>query len=266
MSDVIVSPLKRCTKCNQEYPATTEFFCKERGSLTAQCKVCNRIRNRQYRQAHLEEIREHNLQYYYANLEERRARNLQCYYAHADKRREYSRRYQHDNLEKIRERQRRCRQANPKKYRRVNTEKQREYKRRHRQIKPEIYKIAEHRRRARKHNLPDTFTNTDWQHALDCFGGCCAVCGRAKGLWHTIAADHWIPLTSPDCPGTVPTNIVPLCHSRKGDTDGCNNSKNNRDAWEWLVERYGARKAKRIIAKIQAYFAGLKTPPFGGGE
>src|SRR5581483_2176482 len=56
---------------------------------------------------------------------------------------------------------------------------------------------------ARKRSLPDTFTERDWQRALEYWDYKCAVCGRPRGLWHTLAADHWIPLTAPDCPGTV---------------------------------------------------------------
>jgi hypothetical protein len=65
-----------------------------------------------------------------------------------------------------------------------------------------------------------------------------------------------IPLTDPrpDNPGTVPTNIVPLCHG----VDGCNLSKSNGDPIEWLTSRYVPRKAKQILARIQAYFDSLK--------
>lgn len=86
------------------------------------------------------------------------------------------------------------------------------------------------------------------------FGGRCAVCERPPGLWHTIAADHWTPISSPDCPGTVPSNIVPLCHG----VDGCNNSKHDRDAAEWLSETRGKRQANKIIARIEGYFESIR--------
>ena len=35
--------VKICTKCHIDYPATTEYFCREKGGrygIKAQCKVC----------------------------------------------------------------------------------------------------------------------------------------------------------------------------------------------------------------------------------
>jgi len=79
----------------------------------------------------------------------------------------------------------------------------------------------------------------------------CAVCGREEGLWHTLAIDHWIPLASPECPGTIASNMLPLCHG----IDGCNNSKKHSPPEVWLLQRFGKHKAKQIIAKIASYFA-----------
>lgn len=113
-------------------------------------------------------------------------------------------------------------------------------------------KTASHRRRARQRDLPATFTATDWQRALDYFDCRCAVCKRPIGLWHTLAQDHWIPVSKGGA--YTPDNIVPLCH---GD-GGCNNSKWNKDAHEWLMERYSARKVAQIEKRIAAYFAWVK--------
>src|SRR5512141_2961524 len=87
----------------------------------------------------------------------------------------------------------------------------------------------------RKRKLPDTFTDQDWQRALEYWDYKCAVCGRPRGLWHTLAADHWIPLSDPECPGTIPTYIVPLCHGE----GGCNNSKRSRSPQAWLEAKLG---------------------------
>jgi bacterioferritin-associated ferredoxin len=114
-------------------------------------------------------------------------------------------------------------------------------------------KLAMQRRKARCLCLPDTLTEKNWDHALEYFHGCCAVCGRQlNDLFgeHTAAMDHWIPLSSPDCPGTVTTNIIPLCHG----IDGCNQSKGAREPLAWLKWKFGKRKAKQILKRIQAYF------------
>jgi len=132
-------------------------------------------------------------------------------------------------------------------YRRRATAKFREYGR-----------IKTHNRRARKRNLPNTFTPEQWRHALDYFHGCCAVCGRQMndlfGEFYP-AADHWIPLSykGKDNPGTTATNIIPLCHG----VGGCNNKKNSTMPDEWLEREYGKRKAKEIIARIETYFESI---------
>jgi hypothetical protein len=109
-------------------------------------------------------------------------------------------------------------------------------------------------REARKRGLNDAFTAKDLQIMFEAFGGCCAACGRPPGLWHTIAADHWIPLISPDCPGTVPHNMVPLCHG----VGGCNNIKNDKPAAKWLAEQFGKRKGKAIQRRIEAFLESRK--------
>lgn len=111
-----------------------------------------------------------------------------------------------------------------------------------------------HRREARKLNLPNTFTVEDYDYALAYFNGFCPVCeypladlfGKRKPH-----ADHWIPLNSPNCIGTVPANMVILCSE-------CNLSKWANDPLEWLIERYGKRKAAKINQRIQAFFATVR--------
>jgi hypothetical protein len=127
--------------------------------------------------------------------------------------------------------------------------------RRFRADNPDKRMVHKQKRMARKVGLPDNFTAQDWQNCLNYFDGCCAACGRPPGLFHTLAADHWIPLSSPDCTGTIPANIVPLCH---GDL-GCNNRKFNKDALTWLVESFGEKKGKQIFDKVQAYFSSLNS-------
>lgn len=119
---------------------------------------------------------------------------------------------------------------------------------------PEQHRANKHRRRARKRSLPNTITAADIQYALNYFKGCCAICGRPlNGLWHTGALDHWIPLASPDCPGSIATNELPLCQG----LDGCNNEKNDKYPTEWLIEKYGNRKANVILKRIKTYFSTL---------
>ena len=124
---------------------------------------------------------------------------------------------------------------------------------RYRQENKDKIAAKDARRRARKNGLPNDWTAKDEQYAFDYFEGLCAVCGKPlNGFWHTGAMDHWIPITADveDNPGTVPWNMVPLCHG----IDGCNNSKNAKMPEEWLIEQYGKRKAGQIIKRIEAFF------------
>lgn len=119
-----------------------------------------------------------------------------------------------------------------------------------------IGKIIKQRYRARQLSLPHNFSKHDWDIALHYFGNCCAVCGRPRGLWHTLAADHWIPLSAgiEGNPGTVAINIVPLCHGR----DGCNNSKSDKMPMDWLTQRFGTRQAKVISNRIESFFKSIR--------
>lgn len=114
-------------------------------------------------------------------------------------------------------------------------------------------------RNARKRNLPNTLTPTQWQSALDYFHGCCAVCGRQMNDMFgefTAAMDHWIPLAyeGDDNPGTVAGNIVCLCHG----VGGCNNSKNSTMPDVWLRRKYSEHKARQIEQRIETYVASEK--------
>jgi hypothetical protein len=210
------TPLKRCKKCSAEFPATAEFFYAHSSGkygLDSYCRPCRITQVVQSQRKH---------------PEARRKAKSAWKRAHRDQDRETQRRYRQRYPEKSAIKSLRWGRANPQKKKNISI-----------------------RYRARKRDLPDNFTSTDWEYALTYFHGCCAVCGRPPGLWHTLAADHWIPLSSPNCPGTIPTNIVPLCHG----INGCNNSKQDRDPVEWLSWKLGSREAKRKLAQILAYFS-----------
>lgn len=230
---------------------TAEYWHRYKSDVTGfrkQCKTCRTKYSRRYYEANTERQRENVRRYREANLGKVRERDRQYYKSNADKKREYDLQYREANADKIREQLNQWREANP--------DKVREYRRRYREANPDKMRVHVHKRMARKRALPDTMTAQDWQHALIYFNGCCAVCGRQlNDLFgeHTAAMDHWIPLTSDDCPGTIPQNIIPLCHG----IDGCNNKKSSKDPETWLIETYGTRKARQIMARIQAYFDSL---------
>lgn len=118
----------------------------------------------------------------------------------------------------------------------------------------EYKKIYEVGRQTHKTGLyAKTINRIQWKKCLDYFNNCCAVCGRPRGFFHTIVMDHWIPLSSPDCPGAVVGNIIPLCHG----FEGCNNSKRDSDPIIWLTAHYNKKQSAIIVKRIADYFGQL---------
>lgn len=271
-------PLKQCSRkaeCVHPerqgdgwLPATAEHFRRHSPSkdgLNPKCKACmlalastpeNREKARQQAQRNRDKPggKEQRAAYRQRPEVKARARELEQLPEHREKRKPYFRQYYQRPEVKARGSQKRYKQTSPR-YKEYARQYQTDY------IASthgkEVFRIARHRRVARKRDLPDTFTVAEWRRALEYFNGCCAVCGRQlDDLFdtHTVAADHWIPLSSPDCPGTVAANIIPLCHG----VNGCNNKKRANDPIEWIKSAFGERKGRRILARIQTYFDNLE--------
>jgi hypothetical protein len=115
---------------------------------------------------------------------------------------------------------------------------------------PEKIRVQNQRRRARRRLLRVDFTVEHRRFMLNYWSYACAACGNQEGFEWTLADDHWIPIVSPHCPGTVYWNIVPLCHGE----GGCNNMKGSKQAERWLKHRFGHRKAKQIAKAVATYF------------
>lgn len=238
--------LKLCAKCGEWKPL--DQFNKVASTsekLRGTCKKCSAKRDLEYARSHPEKSRDRQRRYRDAHPDKVRERKRQYAKANQERARERGHRWHLQNPESRRERYLRWKQNNPEKYR--------ERREKYRRNNPDVVRAYHSRRRARKLDLLDSFTAADWQYAVNHFGGHCAVCGQQPGLWHTLAADHWIPLASPDCPGTVAWNIVPLCHATKDGAGGCNNSKGSKPPAEWLAGAFGKRKGRAILKRIERY-------------
>ncbi len=243
-----IPPLKRCSKCGVEFPATTEHFqvCKQQKSgFRPRCKTCDNDAARARYQS--EDVKARKSEYRQRSdvLERERI------YHNSDKAKATRKLY--DARPDIKDRNRLRDKERNKDPKRREQSLLSDRKRRSKPSRKITVRVYEARRRAIERSLPSDFTREDWYKALDYFNGCCAVCGnQLHDLFGNITAqaDHWIPITSPNCPGTVVTNMLPLC----GGLGGCNNRKNNREPEQWLVSRYGKQKAKEIIGRIKAYF------------
>lgn len=89
-----------------------------------------------------------------------------------------------------------------------------------------------------------------WFRALDWWGHRCAVCDIPFDetiSYRSAHADHWVPQDSPLCPGTIATNIIPLCAE-------CNGRKSANPPYLWLVSKLGHAQANRKMLEIMRYF------------
>lgn len=255
-------PQKHCSKCKQLFPATNEYFYKNNqqpSGLSPRCKSCiaedHGVENRRKvikcepgmrgcRQCG--NIYPETLEYFTPNKECKGGINYLCrvcrraYMSEVKKRpdqREKRKQWNRDYTKTPTGRKKntdRCRKA-------AKTNPNIKVNRRVQRLK----------RVARKKGLPDTLTRQEWINCVKHFEHKCAVCERAFTDTLKCHADHWIPLTSPDCPGTVVTNMLPLC----GGESGCNLFKHNADPLVWLNSRYSPSEVERILARINEYFA-----------
>ncbi|MEO8611219.1 MAG: HNH endonuclease signature motif containing protein [Chloroflexota bacterium] len=254
--------LKSCSKCGTTYPATIEYFTPTKGGrygLTSQCKLCRSQNTQKWRDENPDKVAEQNYNYYWEhrdylleknrewhqnNKECRRASHRAWYVknaAHSRKKRKY---WYAENTDRAKEydRQRYI----------IHGASIREYSRQWRLNNPEKSTVREQRRRAREMELPATLTRAEWRKAVDYWHGKCAYCGDAFGNdKKKKTLDHYIPVSHPNCPGTVAKNCVPVCLS-------CNTAKGKKDAMDWFSWQFGDRKAEMIAGIIQVYFDSLK--------
>lgn len=113
-------------------------------------------------------------------------------------------------------------------------------------LKVRAYHVS---RRKKVLSLPSEFNDNDCSIMMAYWNGSCAYCGNPPGLLHShrMTVDHFIPITSPECPGTVPTNLLPCCQS-------CNSSKNSSNPQEWVHRVFGSRRGKKLLLAIAEYF------------
>lgn len=229
------STTRRCTICGEPYPATAEYFYRNKAGLyglQSRCKKCSNTLTRQWHADNPEASRE----LYRRKDASKRGRDP----------------------EGVKEANRIRSQRHMLKDRERKNLQSRESMRRWRALHRELHRLREHERRSRVRELPFDFDELKWDMALGYFNHTCAYCGRPADLWTVLAIDHYIPLASVDCTGTIPTNLVPACHSKKGTPSGltgCNQSKKNRVPEIWISEKFGKNKGVTIINRIAAYFS-----------
>lgn len=129
-------------------------------------------------------------------------------------------------------------------YYKTNKERKINYVRKWREVNPEKEAIIAMRRRARKKELPNTLTSSEWEAVFNYFNRSCALTGR-KG---EVQRDHVIPL-SIGRGGTILGNIIPLHRD-------LNASKYNLNFFDWFAEsRESFGLDQRRFDEIVAYLA-----------
>lgn len=223
-------PQKQCIRKDQcvnplgsWLPATTEYFYTgaTRDGLRGECIECRKTEARKRQLEKPDEIRQSRADYYKANkplFTERSRKRRQTHGAIDD------------------ERVKAWVKANPERRKKIASK----------HASSEKGAVSRLRRRAREKELPDTFTAAEWTRCLEWWGNCCAYCGKHQSDEpKAMAADHYIPLVSELCPGTIAANMLPTCQS-------CNSSKHDFMPDEWIP-----RKRPHAFDRIAAYFASL---------
>ncbi len=221
--------LVRCTHCGVEKPWQTgrDAFKQECGKPRQPCTKCDT-----------------------ANRKRRAMKDPEAERIKTAKRIE---KWRKDNPEKVR--------ASWRKPRKFDKERARERTNRWRKEHPETRCIEFHKRKALKLHLPYAFTRQDWKNCLAYWNNQCCICGRTSGNGYVLAQEHWIALADPrqENPGTVPWNILLMCHARSGAKGGCNNAKWTKDPVVWLQSVLSPGEFQVKLAEITTYFDAMRN-------
>jgi 5-methylcytosine-specific restriction endonuclease McrA len=221
---------KRCTRCGELKPGTTEYFPRHkatRDGLNPSCKVCEKVRQQKWRDnLYTLEGSEKLSKYRLA-----RSQTSRKYRAnHPDRVREVQQRYRAIHRERLRIYVQQWRAANPDKTRILKQQ----WREANRKKVRAMSLQAIHRRRARLYNNGGSHTAEDIQRLYENQKGCCAYCGNilVKGKRKTHI-DHVRPLVQGGSNSIE--NIAIACAK-------CNLSKGDRTPEEW-VNRWYQRSA-----------------------
>lgn len=225
---------KACSRCGTEYPATAEFFHRDRrklDGLIAECKPCAAQRSSEYLRSHAEQEAERKRQWRLANRERLNAKDRAYqlehrdelsvkakarYEANRDERLEKMRAYRLEHLEEDR--------ASSREWMRTHREQRRPYEREWQARHPELRRAREAARRARKRACEGRYTPDDVALQMKRQRGRCYWCDTPTRKEYHV--DHVIPLARGGSNG--PENIVIACPT-------CNVSKGAKLPHEWAL-------------------------------
>ena len=196
------TPMKVCTKCGQEFPATAEYFPPRKAvpsGKSSQCRQCVSARTKKYREENKDKIKELNKRW--------RERN-------ADYIRKKNREYWDKNPQKFQQWKKKWREKNAARIKKYNANWQKE--------NPDRVRAASLNYKARKANADGSHTAEDVRNQYKHQKGRCYWCNKPVG--DTYHVDHVIPLDKGGSNG--PENLVIACPV-------CNLSKGSKLPHEW---------------------------------
>jgi len=197
--DTPIVPQKCCSKCKQEFPATTEYFYASHGKLDSACKSCRCLKQHERHSNNREVLNQQSQKRHAANRERDNARNREYLIEHPEVKRRAEKNYRRNHPDRCVESNKRWLQKQP--------NKRREY---------------DQRRRIRESDARGSFTAKDVEILLRSQKDLCWWCGKQlAGKYHV---DHRIPLSRGG--SNNPENLCISCAS-------CNHSKSDKLPSEW---------------------------------
>lgn len=230
---------KCCSRCKTIKDITCFHSDKSRpGGRSYWCIECKRVNCKAWVKANPEKAKAYQKKYIESHKEEIKAKQSIYIRMNRAKRTDSHRKWIERNRERAAQYQA--------KYLAENRQRRSDNFKRWRSANLQYDCLRQAKRRAKKRGLPNSFSKQNLEVAMNYWGSSCAVCNQAFDLVHKCHLDHWIPLSDPSCPGTIPENMVPLC-------DYCNLSKNAKAPSDWLK---GKPNGKRVLARIMQYLRG----------
>lgn len=235
---------KRCSRCGECFPATTEYFSRDKkGKLGLHywCKTCSRASGRRYKQENRDSVEMYNQRWEAEHRSERLDYKRQYREGHKGEIAAYKRVYREENRDAIAEDKRRYEAENPEKKRQ-----------------------REHNRRSREQGGGGKYTEADLSALYEMQQGRCCWCGRRMAnrmtdrdapYFDRFTIDHIRPIYRK---GTNwPWNLVLACHH-------CNNSHHSKLVLlEWqppaMLEWMADHVARAIVLDLMWHLLVWKT-------
>lgn len=238
---------KVCTKCKQEFPATSEWFTKDKSNKTglgARCLACTRMLSNKYHAEHPELSKAWRLK----NQSIIKQKKHLDYLKNIDKHKERCSRYFQEHREQFRLANALWIKNNPEKVIQMShmfyerhKEKHKALTRKWKQNHKTERNVAWQLRRSKKLSLPHTLTTQQWELIKTAFDNKCCYCGKQV----EVTQDHFVPVSQNG--EYTHNNIVPACLS-------CNTSKNNKSFFDWYpTYRHYSKKREKAVLEFLCY-------------